>query len=455
VEPTKPSPSRSMIAASWVVFIGVLKQRVLRPCRLNAEVLVGELRDHAAPRRAIQKSNLDQERLVDFLDRVRLLRQGRGQCVHADWPSLVFLNDGEQQFAINFVEAVAVHLKHLQGSLGGGFIYPARAPNLSVVAYTPQQPVGDARGAAGARGDLQRAGFINLHLQDLGRALHDNSQLLRRVELQPQHNPEPRTQRRGQQAGASGGRDKRKRMDIHGVSTGRGSLADDDVQLVILQRRIEQLLQRRLEPMHFVNEQYLVLADVGQNRSEIALDLQRRARGLLEVHAEFMGDDGGQRGLSQSRRAVEQNMVERLAAGTRRLDGHCEVFLHLGLADELLQPLRAQLQLEGSIVFDHRGGDNALAIAPRRVLKASGGQVLIFEGSHSARILSRNCVSGNQGNHGLDTRLLGSGVHYRSTWPALWQVAAVPSAANEIIPLASEQNARPPVFAPCGTAAEL
>ena len=54
---------------------------VLRP--LDAEVLVRQMRGHASAWSAVEKSDLDEERLVDFFDRVRLLRQRRRQRVHA------------------------------------------------------------------------------------------------------------------------------------------------------------------------------------------------------------------------------------------------------------------------------------------------------------------------------------------------------------------------------------
>jgi hypothetical protein len=38
-----------------------------------------------------------------------------------------------------------------------------------------------------------------------------------------------------------------------------GTLADDEVELEILHRRIEHLLDRRVEPMDFVDEQNVAL----------------------------------------------------------------------------------------------------------------------------------------------------------------------------------------------------
>ena len=93
--------------------------------------------------------------------------------------------------------------------------------------------------------------------------------------------------------------------------------------------------------MHFVDEQHLLVAQVGEDGREVAFDLQRRSRGLLKCRAHFVGDYVGQRRLAQSRWPVKQHVVQRLAARFRRLDGDFEIVFDLLLSDELAQPLRA------------------------------------------------------------------------------------------------------------------
>ena len=197
--------------------------------------------------------------------------------------------------------------------------------------------------------------------KNLRRALQDDLQVVVSVELQPQHDAEARAQRRRQQPRARGGADKRERPHLDGVGARRRPLPDDDVELVVLQRRVEQLFQRGLQAVHFVDEQHLLVAQVGQDGGQVALDLQRRPRGLLERRAHFVGDDVGQRGLAQPRRPVEQHVVQRLAARLGGLDGDFEVVFDLVLPDELAQPLRTQLQLEGRIVLQRHRRNDALA----------------------------------------------------------------------------------------------
>ena len=78
---------------------------------------------------------------------------------------------------------------------------------------------------------------------------------------------------------------------------------------------------------------------------------------MLESGSQLVGDDVGQRRLAEAGRSVEQDVVERFASGLGGLDSDVEILFDLVLADELLQALRAKLELEGGIVLDRGGGD--------------------------------------------------------------------------------------------------
>ena len=54
------------------------------------------------------------------------------------------------------------------------------------------------------------------------------------------------------------------------IERARRPLADDQVELEILHRRIEDLLDRRREPVDLVDEQHVARLQVGQQRGEIA-----------------------------------------------------------------------------------------------------------------------------------------------------------------------------------------
>ncbi len=112
--------------------------------------------------------------------------------------------------------------------------------------------------------------------------------------------------------------------------------------------------------MNFVDEENFALLQITQDADQIELLLQHRARGLLDVHAEFGGDDSGERGFTQSRRAIEQHMIHRFAALLGGLDGDREILFDLRLAREIGQARRAQSGLELPLVFLQRCRNDAL-----------------------------------------------------------------------------------------------
>jgi hypothetical protein len=59
-----------------------------------------------------------------------------------------------------------------------------------------------------------------------------------------------------------------------------------------------------------------------------------------------------ERGLAESRRSREQNVIEYLAALARRLDRHAEHALGTRLPNKFVERLRAQRLIEAPIFFD-------------------------------------------------------------------------------------------------------
>ena len=164
--------------------------------------------------------------------------------------------------------------------------------------------------------------------------------------LEPERHPEAVTKRRRQQAGARRRADQREGRQVERQRPRRRALADDDVEPVVLERRVEDLFNRAREPVDLVDEENVPLAKPGQNRRHIALSFQRRSRDRAQPHAELLADDVGEACLAQARRADQQQMVERLLAATRGLERDRELLLDALLADELAQVARTQRPLE-------------------------------------------------------------------------------------------------------------
>ena len=134
------------------------------------------------------------------------------------------------------------------------------------------------------------------------------------------------------------------------IERARRPLADHDVELEVLHRRIEDLLDDRAQAMDLVDEQHVVRLQVGQQRREVAGALDHRPGGLAQVHAELVRDDVRERGLAEARRAEDQHVVERLAPVARRLDEDLHLRLDRRLADVVGELLRAHGAVERRFV---------------------------------------------------------------------------------------------------------
>ena len=138
------------------------------------------------------------------------------------------------------------------------------------------------------------------------------------------------------------------------MRTRAGALTDDDVELEILHRGIEDLFDVRLQAMNLVDEQDVAEFQIREDRGQVAFELDQRAGGCPKVSPHFVRDDRGQGCLAEPRRAIEQDVIERLAPSSRSLNGNIEIVFDALLPDVLRQDPRPQRQLKRHLLFDHR-----------------------------------------------------------------------------------------------------
>ena len=196
-------------------------------------------------RGALQIAALDQKRLDDVLDGVARLRQRRRHGFHADRAAAVIHRDGGEIAPVHGVEAGGVDLQRAQRVVGNGAVDRGRVGGGGKIPHPPQQPSGDARRAAGAARDLVGAVRRHADLEHAGAAGDDLFQLFFGVEIQSHRNAEAVAQRIGQQARARRRADQRELCQFDLDRARRRSLADDEVELEILHRRIQHFLDRR------------------------------------------------------------------------------------------------------------------------------------------------------------------------------------------------------------------
>ena len=116
------------------------------------------------------------------------------------------------------------------------------------------------------------------------------------------------------------------------------ALADDDVELEVLHRRVQDLFDDPRQAVDLVDEQHVALAELGEDGRQVAGAFERRTRRDVHVHAHLDGNDAGQAGLAEAGWPGEQQVVGRLAAHLGRLEHDGQVLFQLALADELAQP---------------------------------------------------------------------------------------------------------------------
>ena len=133
-------------------------------------------------------------------------------------------------------------------------------------------------------------------------------------------------------------------------------VGDAHVHPELLHRGIEKLLQRGPQTVDFVDEEDVAGLQGGEHADQVAGALEHGARRDADVDAQLARHEHRQRGLAEARRAEEQGVVQRLLALLRGVDRDLQRFLHLRLADELVEPRRAQRRVADALLGEHFGG---------------------------------------------------------------------------------------------------
>jgi hypothetical protein len=81
-------------------------------------VLVGARGGDAAARRAVDEPDLQEVGFVDVLERAGILADRRGERGDADRAAAELVDDGEEELAVDLVEAVVVDLQQLRAPGG-------------------------------------------------------------------------------------------------------------------------------------------------------------------------------------------------------------------------------------------------------------------------------------------------------------------------------------------------
>src|SRR5919201_3846788 len=342
----------------------------------STDVGAAEVGNHTPARCALDEAELEEVRLVDVLDRFLLLAERDRERREADRAAAELDRDRVEQLAVGALEADRVHLVQLERLEWDLERDRSLVPDLGDVADPAQDPVRHPRRATGAGGDLVRRLVDDLDPEDPGRAADDQRELGRLVVAEPERHAEAVAERRRQETGARRRADEREGRQVERERARRGPLADDDVEPEVLERRVEDLLHRPVEPVDLVHEEDVARLEGREDRSDVALALEHRAGDGADADAELLAHDEREARLAEPGRPDEEHVVERLAAGAGRVESDAELLLHPLLADELVQPARAEAALELLLVgADGRGEElrrHAARLSASRTRSSAG-----------------------------------------------------------------------------------
>src|SRR5262249_26278849 len=156
----------------------------------STDVRPAEVRDDAAAWRALDEPQLEQVRLVDVLDRVRLLAESDRQRRQADRTAAELADDRLEQGPVDALETVLLDLEQVERLVRDLGRDGALVAHLGDVADAPQNPVRDAWRAAGAPRDLVRRLVGDLDREDPRRAADNVRELVRAVVVEPEGHAE-------------------------------------------------------------------------------------------------------------------------------------------------------------------------------------------------------------------------------------------------------------------------
>src|SRR5438093_3983093 len=269
----------------------------------KSKVTVGCGRGDAAARRTSEKALLHQERLVDLLERPRILTDRRGDRLHADGSALEHLDDRLEDAGVHVVEPELVYVEPLQRFAGHGRGDFAAGTHLRVIAHAFEEPVRHTRRAPAAARDLRDARRVGCDAENAGRAGDDLDEIIGRIVVEAFDQSEARAQRRGQQTKPRRGADQREALQLHRQRLGVRAVGNAHVDPEFLHRRVQELFQRRPQAVHFIYKEDVARLERGDHPYDIAGPPERGPGGGADVDDKFFGLQQRERRLAEAGRA--------------------------------------------------------------------------------------------------------------------------------------------------------
>jgi len=240
-----------------------------------------------------------------------------------------------------------VDAEHRQSAVGRLSVDTPVPPDRGEVPHPAEQPVCDPGCPAAPFCYLIRSIGGDRDLHDPGASLHDLREIGNFIEVEAEDEPEPVAERGAEQPDLRRGADEGELLQRELDRPCTRPLADHHVDAGVLHRRVEDLLDHRVEAMDLVDEENVAVGKGGQLGGEVAGPFQHRSGGAPDPGSHLARDDLGERRLPEARWAGEEDVVERLAAFFCGGDGDGKSLLDLRLAHELVEARRPDRRVVG------------------------------------------------------------------------------------------------------------
>ena len=102
--------------------------------------------------------------------------------------------------------------------------------------------------------------------------------------------------------------------------------------------------------MNFVEKENFLGLERREDGGEVAFAFEERTGAGFDGDVEFVGDDLGEGGFSESRRAIEKNVIEGFAAIAGGFEGDGDVFLDALLTDVFGEGFGADAGVQARVV---------------------------------------------------------------------------------------------------------
>ena len=242
-------------------------------------MLISKVGDFAAARRAAYKALFNEKRLVNLFHSASVLANSGGNGGNADRAALELVDDGEEYFIVDFVQAVFIYIERFEGEAGNGEVNAAVAAHLCKVAHAAQQGVGDTGRTSAAPCYLVGRTGLYGHAEYVGGASDDVRQRGGIVVFEVEVDAETSTERGSEQAAARGSTHEREGVEVYLYRTRRRAAVDHDVDTVVLHCGVEIFLHHGGEAVNLVDEEHIVLFEARKQARQVARLVKHGTRG--------------------------------------------------------------------------------------------------------------------------------------------------------------------------------